>query len=213
MGCHRRRATRELEPVRDRLAAAWVGVEGLRTQHGQGALDARAPRGRQLVLGDVAHHQARHSSEIEGLGVQDAKPGAQCLGLLAGHRMRMRGAQDVVELAHQPIDLRSRRRAALHLNLAPGALDQACGQGGVAIGDLPVMAQAIGRAQQQVEGLRVARRSALGRQRPQLPQSACSPFGHEGAQGLLLSQQLPAHALALDAARRERGDEVGHHGR
>lgn len=174
----------------------------------------RAPRGRQLVLGNVSGDQLRHGGEIEFVGVKSPDRGAQRLGSLARFRVRMGSTKDVGEFSLQAVEMAVEQRRLLRLDVPPGVDHEARGQALVAIDQgtvdperLPGERKDLGHA---LVGIGSELRGCLG---PEFGQGSARAFGKPRAELALEPENVLAEPFALDAARRQRLEDVVHQDR
>ena len=181
-----------------------IRIERLRLQHGKRMLDATASRSGQLVLGRTAADEPRHHGEIEGVAVRAAQRRAQRLGALPRLGVDERGAQDVRQPDHQPLDGRPEALRFPLLRGPPHMVEDAGGHRGIAIDDLAVELQFFGEVGQHRLGRRVLGRSEPRRGGgPELGQRTARARGEECSQFALEAQHVLPQPLAFEPAWRD----------
>ena len=114
------------------------GKELLRAEHVQQAADALPAAFGKHVLGQGFGEHARHGVEVERVAEAAAYRGLQVLGAAPGFGALVVGLEDVGQFQHHPVQILAEVLGFLLLYRSPGVLQQARGQGRVAVCDLAV---------------------------------------------------------------------------
>ena len=121
--------------LRSRIGA-WI--EFLRAEDREQFAYALAPAFGKLDLRQGLGEQLRHGVEIEGVAEAAAHGFFQMFRTAAGFGALEIRLENIRKLEHQPVQILAERLGLLFLHRAPGVLQQARGQGCIAIGQYTV---------------------------------------------------------------------------